>query len=108
MDSFLMPFIQATLALDPAELAHKSESGYTFLHALAQFTRDPQVLRDQLSAILIAGRDTTAAAMSWTFFQFARHPEVVKKLRQEILDTCGTDQTPSYENLKNMKYLQVK
>jgi hypothetical protein len=34
----------------------KTETNYNFLHALAGFTRDPKVLRDQLVAVLLAGR----------------------------------------------------
>ena len=52
------PFIEQALKLNPEELATKtkSESGYTFLHALATYTRDRQMLRDQLVAVLLAGR----------------------------------------------------
>ncbi len=94
--------------MSPAELESKTKStqGYTFLHALAGFTRDRQMLRDQLVAVLLAGRDTTASTLSWTFYELARHPEAFKKLRKEIIDTLGKDQAPSYDNLKNMKYLQ--
>jgi cytochrome P450 len=103
------PFIDDALRLSPEELASKtkSEEGYTFLHALAAFTRDRKVLRDQLVAILLAGRDTTASTLSWTFYELARHPEVVKKLREEIVDSVGLERAPTYGDLKSMKYLQV-
>lgn len=84
----------------------KSEEGYTFLHALAGFTRDRQVLRDQLVAVLLAGRDTTASTLSWTFYELAKHPEIYKKLRTEIINRIGLKRAPTYEDLKNMKYLQ--
>lgn len=108
INAFVSPFITEALALTPTELASKtkSEEGYTFLHALASFTRNPIVLRDQLVAVLLAGRDTTAATLSWLFFELARHPEVTAKLREEILATVGKDGTPTYADLKGMKYLQ--
>jgi cytochrome P450 len=65
------------------------------------------MLRDQLVAILLAGRDTTASTLSWTFYELARHPEAVEKLRAEIKATIGND-APSYQDLKNMKCLQVR
>ncbi|KAI3342751.1 cytochrome P450 [Ustulina deusta] len=101
-------YIDQALQLSREELASKtkSDSDYTFLHELALFTRDRTVLRDQLVAVLLAGRDTTAATLSWTIYELGRHPEVVQKLRDEIIKTVGRNRTPTYDNLKNMKYLQ--
>lgn len=108
INEFVTPYIEQALHLSPEELATKtkSEEGYTFLHALASFTRDRKVLRDQLVAVLLAGRDTTASTLSWTFYELARHPQVVKKLREEIIEHVGLERPPTYSDLKNMKYLQ--
>jgi cytochrome P450 len=110
INEFVTPYIEQALRLSPEELATKtkSEEGYTFLHALASFTRDRKVLRDQLVAVLLAGRDTTASTLSWTFYELARHPQVVKKLREEITEHVGLERPPTYSDLKNMKYLQVR
>ena len=103
------PYIEQALRFSPEELATKtkSEEGYTFLHALASHTRDRKVLRDQLVAVLLAGRDTTASTLSWTFYELARHPEALQKLRDEIIEHVGLERAPTYSDLKNMKYLQV-
>lgn len=108
MNDFVNKFIERALRLSPEELASKTKSdqGYTFLHELASFTRDRKVLRDQLVAVLLAGRDTTAASLSWTLYELGRHPEVVRKLRAEIIEQVGLDREPTYADLKNMKYLQ--
>lgn len=63
------------------------------------------MIRDQIVAVLLAGRDTTAATLSWAFHELAHHPEVYYKLRSEILSVLGIDRAPTYEDLKNMKYL---
>jgi cytochrome P450 len=105
----------------------QSDEGYTFLHAIASYTRDRDVLRDQLVAVLLAGRDTTAVTLSWLFYELSKAPQVVSKLKQEIkaceyirrsdrfqrdcsVLTCpsdvGPDQAPTYANLKDMRYLQ--
>lgn len=109
MNRFVNFYIQRTLRLSNEELeSHsKGEKGYTFLHALAGFTRDPKVLRDQMVAVLLAGRDTTASTLSWVIYELSRHPEVVKKLREEILQTIGRNSMPSYEHMKNMPYLKA-
>ncbi|ESZ95572.1 putative Cytochrome 52A4 [Sclerotinia borealis F-4128] len=108
INEFVTPFIEDTLRLSPEELATKTktEEGYTFLHALASYTRDRNVLRDQLVAVLLAGRDTTASTLSWTFYELARHPEVFKKLREEVVSKVGLEEAPTYQHLKDMKYLQ--
>lgn len=109
MNKFTDQYIDATLRLTPDELEKvtKNEEGYTFLHALAGYTRDRTVLRDQLVAVLLAGRDTTACTLSWLFYEISKQPQVVAKLRREILDTVGPNAKPTYENLKSMKYMQV-
>lgn len=56
LNNFVEPFVEKTLHMRPEELKGKSESDYNFLHALAEFTRDPKMLRDQLVAVLLAAR----------------------------------------------------
>jgi cytochrome P450 len=108
INDFVNVYIERALRLSPAELESKSkgDAGYTFLHALAGFTHDRKVLRDQLVAVLLAGRDTTAGTLSWAIYELARAPRCVARLRQEILDVVGPDRTPTYDDLKGMKYLQ--
>lgn len=108
IDETINFYIDRALRLDEEELASKSkgDEGYTFLHALAGFTKNRQVLHDQLMAVLLAGRDTTACTLSWTIYELARHPEAVAKLRAEILSVVGPERAPTYDDLKSMKYLQ--
>lgn len=35
------------------------------------------------------------------------HPEVLKRLREEILLTVGPDRFPTYDDLRDMKYLRA-
>ncbi|KAL4867309.1 hypothetical protein BDV12DRAFT_186826 [Aspergillus spectabilis] len=108
MDDFMKPYIDRVLAMSPAELDQKLSKQDTFLHALARFTRDRRTLRDQLVAVLLAGRDTTAATLSFCLFELGRNPEVVAKLREEIATRLGVGtsaQKPTYADLKEMKYL---
>jgi cytochrome P450 len=81
-----------------------TEEKYTFLHELAKETTDPIRLRDELMNLLVAGRDTTASMLSNLFHVLAKRPDVWGKLRAEVLELGGT--RPSFEKLKDMKYLQ--
>ncbi|KAE8148069.1 cytochrome P450 [Aspergillus avenaceus] len=108
MDDFLKPYIDRTLNLSAAELDRKLSKKDTFLDSLAGFTRDRQVIRDQLVAVLLAGRDTTAGTLAFCIFELSRNPDVVAKLRQEINSQLGLDpnsRRPTYADLKEMKYL---
>lgn len=111
MDDFMQPYIQRALSLSAAELDQKLSKRETFIDALARFTRDPRVLRDQLVAVLLAGRDTTAATLSFCLFELSRNPEIVAQLRQEIAQRLGvgasTHSKPSYSDLKEMKLLNA-
>jgi cytochrome P450 family 135 len=41
-------------------------------------------LRDQLMTLLLAGHETTATALAWSFDLLLRHPEPLAKLRDEL------------------------
>jgi cytochrome P450 len=45
---------------------------------------DDQELRDQLMTLLLAGHETTATALAWTFDLLLRHPEVLGRLRDSL------------------------
>jgi cytochrome P450 family 135 len=40
-------------------------------------------LRDELVTLLVAGHETTATALAWTFERLVHHPEVLARLREE-------------------------
>jgi len=42
-------------------------------------------LRDELITLFLAGHETTAITLSWTFFLLARHPQVQERLGREVL-----------------------
>ncbi|EHA27438.1 cytochrome P450 52A13 [Aspergillus awamori] len=82
---------------------------YIFVHAMAETTKDPIELRSQLLNVLLAGRDTTAALLSWTTLLLSRHPEVFHKLREAIIADFGTYENPqniTFATLKACTYLQ--
>ena len=37
----------------------------------------------------------------------SQHPEVLHRLRKEILDTVGPTNRPSYDDIRGMKYLRA-
>lgn len=50
---------------------------------------DDQELRDQLMTLLLAGHETTATALAWTFDLLLRHPAVLDRLTEEVREGAG-------------------
>ena len=100
--------------LEKGGASGRKKNKYVFLDALAAQTRDPIELRSQLLNILLAGRDTTASLLGWSFWVLARQPTILTKLRTVILDQFGpysassssTAGRISFSSLKSCTYMQ--
>ena len=68
---------------------------------------DPEVgrnrLRDELVTLLLAGHETTASTLSWSFHLLDRHPEVAEKLHAEAVEVLG-DRLPVAEDMRRLPY----
>lgn len=93
-------FVDARLKLGGDYLAMLESSGcapshrrFVLLDDLAKTTQDPVQLRSQTLNILTAGRDTTAALISWIVYFLARRGNegVLVKLRQQVVEQFGPD-----------------
>ncbi|KAK8184355.1 cytochrome P450 [Phyllosticta citribraziliensis] len=82
----------------------ETESKQVFLDSLLLERQDVSAIRSQLLNVLLAGRDTTACCLSWTFRLLTQHPHVLAKLRAEIHQQVGTA-PPTQYHLKKMTYL---
>mmetsp|Transcript_13496 Transcript_13496/g.29318 ORF Transcript_13496/g.29318 Transcript_13496/m.29318 type:complete len:647 (-) Transcript_13496:233-2173(-) len=67
---------------------------------------DNKQLRDDLMTMLIAGHETTAAVLTWALFELTKHPDKMAKVKAEIDEVVG-DRAPTYEDIKNMRYLRL-
>ncbi|KAJ3103586.1 hypothetical protein HDU97_010006 [Phlyctochytrium planicorne] len=61
-------------------------------------------LRDMVLNMILAGRDTTAQALSWAFWVLDTHPEIISKISQEVLSVLGEYRTPTYDEINQLKY----
>jgi cytochrome P450 len=52
---------------------------------------DDQELRDELMTLLVAGHETTASALAWTFSRLPHYPQVLARLSDEIATDDGDD-----------------
>lgn len=63
-------------------------------------------LRDEMMTILLAGHETTANALTWTFYLLSQHPEAVARLRAEV-DEVLADQPPGVADLPRLPYTRM-
>lgn len=64
-----------------------------------------QQLRDELLTLLLAGHETTALALSWTWYLLAKNPTVEESLHKE-LDAALSVRVPGAEDLPKLPYCE--
>ncbi len=62
--------------------------------------------RDEAVTLFLAGHETTANSLNWTWYLLAQHPEVEAKLHAE-LDSVLAGSPPSLDDLKNLPYTEM-
>jgi cytochrome P450 len=65
---------------------------------------DKQV-RDEALTLFYAGHDSSAAALAWTWYNLARHPEVEARLLAEVEAVLG-GRPPRYEDVARLPYAE--
>ena len=68
---------------------------------------DPDLIRDETLNILLAGRDTTASTLTFAVYRLAERPDMLRRLREEILDVVGPTRRPTYDDIRNLKYMRA-
>lgn len=64
----------------------------------------PQEIHDQIITLLLAGHETTALSLSYTFMLLGWNPRVVEKIQQELEEVLG-DRALEIGDLRNLTYL---
>jgi len=62
-------------------------------------------LRDEVMTFLLAGHETTALALSWTWHLLGQNPEAEQKLHEE-LDRVLDGRTPEFSDLPKLPYTE--
>ncbi|KAF8893051.1 cytochrome P450 [Infundibulicybe gibba] len=123
IDDFVEPLLAK--ALERKEKIMEGDE-VNLLDHLLKHTNDEQILKDELVNLLVAGRDTvrgiflmwlrrpnytpplqTACTLTFAIYMLSEHPHIADKLRAEILKVVGKTQRPTYDDIRDMKYLRA-
>ena len=63
-------------------------------------------LRDEMMTLLIAGHETVASALAWTWYLLATDPAAEAKLHAELAAVLG-GRTPQVDDLPDLRYTQA-
>jgi cytochrome P450 len=63
-------------------------------------------VRDQVVTIFMAGHETTAQALAWTWYLLSLHPAAEAKLHDELRVVLG-GRVPRYEDLASLRYTRM-
>ena len=65
-----------------------------------------QEVRDHVITIFLAGHETTAMAMTWTWFLLSQHPQVESKLHAELDSVLG-GRAPTHDDVSKLTYTRM-
>jgi cytochrome P450 len=63
-------------------------------------------LRDEVMTLLLSGHETTADALTWTFYLLDRHPRVRERLEREV-DEALNGAAPTVRDLPRLPYTRM-
>jgi cytochrome P450 len=63
-------------------------------------------LRDEALTIFLAGHETTANALTWTWYLLSQHPQVEATLHAEI-DAALNGRVPAYDDMPSLPYTRM-
>jgi cytochrome P450 len=63
-------------------------------------------IRDEAMTLFLAGHETTALALSWSWYLLATHPEVAERLLSEVRAVLG-ERPPTVGDLPRLRYTEA-
>ncbi|HEY0072936.1 MAG TPA: cytochrome P450 [Abditibacteriaceae bacterium] len=64
------------------------------------------LVRDEMVTMIVAGHETAAVGLSWTWYLLSQNPQCKERLHKEI-DTVLNGRQPTLADLPNMPYLKM-
>jgi len=110
LDAIIGRMIASRHALSPEELATRGDL-LSMLIAARDEAEDgsgmsDEQVRDEALTIFLAGYETVANALTWTWYLLSQNPEAAARMAAEIDEVLG-DRTATLENYARLKYTEM-
>ncbi|WP_123533155.1 cytochrome P450 [Halosimplex salinum] len=93
---------------DGADAASDGDPPMDFLSVLLRAQnrgeQSAEQLRDEMMTMLLAGHDTTALTLTYTWFLLSEHPDAERRVQAEVDEVLGGDR-PGMEHVREFEYL---
>jgi cytochrome P450 len=66
-----------------------------------------QQVRDEALTIFLAGHETTANALTWTWYLLSQNPDVEAKLHEELNSVLKGNRVPTFEDVPKLRYTEM-
>ena len=94
---------------------HEKKEDYDLLSTLLQAQDEEagigrmtdEQLRDEVMTIFLAGHETTANALTWTYYLLSEHPTIESKLQEELHSIFGSNRTTiTVDDVPRLEYTE--
>jgi cytochrome P450 len=60
---------------------------------------------DEIMTMIVAGSETSATTMNWTWYRLSQHPEVEQRVH-DVVDLASYERIPGFEHLDELGYIR--
>ncbi|KAK4414135.1 cytochrome [Sesamum alatum] len=85
----------------------RGNSGGDLLSRFLESGLDDEMVRDMVISFLMAGRDTTSAAVTWLFWLLTDHRRIEKQVVDEITSIKNGGEELGFDDLKGMNFIKA-
>jgi cytochrome P450 len=102
LDAIVYRLIEARRA-DPAGAARPDVLGMLLAAGAGPEGMAVEQIRDETMTIFLAGHETTAMALTWTWWLLAQHPEIEALVQAELATVLG-DRAPTMDDVPALRF----
>jgi len=108
LDDFVFGLIEKRCAERAAASVEREESEKDLLDLLLDNRngRSDRQICDQFQSMILAGHETTANGLCWSFYLLSKHPESLRRLRGEAREVLG-GRAAGFQDLAGLKYTRM-
>ncbi|PMD52339.1 cytochrome P450 [Hyaloscypha bicolor E] len=106
VEKYLALQVERIMAMPIYSTLGKEAQSSRLVDSLHSKCRNAKEMRDQIIAVLLAGKDPFGLTLAWALHELALNPEIVRKLRAEIVTHVGLERLPTPKDIQKMTYLK--